>query len=57
VLIFDSIRKSFEIEKVDVYLSVIFRRNTANENYSPILEEYLLVTSSYDSNKFGGTNA
>jgi hypothetical protein len=52
VVIFDTIRLSYKIIRADVYLSIIMRRNSADLNFSPAVEEYMLVVGSRDLNKF-----
>jgi hypothetical protein len=51
-LVFDATKDSFPIKKADLYLIVIMRRNSADPNISPALEEYMLVTSSRNIGKF-----
>lgn len=52
VILFNKTRNSQNIAKADIYLSIIMRRNSANLNFSPAVEEYILVTGSNDQTKF-----
>lgn len=52
IVVMDAIRGSKVIDRADVYLSIIMRRNSANMNVSPAVEEYLLATGSIDNTKF-----
>ncbi|RLC97648.1 MAG: hypothetical protein DRI46_12630 [Chloroflexi bacterium] len=51
-VIFESFKKAYKIAKANTYLTVLMRRNSANLNFSPILEEYMLVTGSKNLDKF-----
>jgi len=53
IIYIDTTRKSYIVNKADIYLIVIMRRNSANDNYSPVLEEYMLLTGSRNINKYG----
>ena len=48
----DKTRLSYNIGYMDTYLMIIMRLNTANQNYSPHLEEYMLVSGSNNIDKF-----
>jgi hypothetical protein len=52
VITFEQIRDSFVVDHADMYLIVIMRRNSANMNVCPVLEEYMLATGSRQDNKF-----
>jgi hypothetical protein len=54
ILVFEPIRNSHSIAKADVYLMALLRRNSADQNFSPALEEYMLVVGSKDASKFAG---
>jgi hypothetical protein len=49
---FASKKKSIPIEYSLLNLVIVLRRNTADATLSPIVEEYLLATSTIDSKKF-----
>jgi hypothetical protein len=51
-IVFDPAKSSFTISKADLYLIVIMRRNSADPNLSPALEEFLLATATRDIGKF-----
>jgi len=53
-IIIDSVKSSYTVAKSKVYLMIIMRRNTGDANFSPAVEEYMLVTGSRDQNKFVG---
>jgi len=52
VIVFEQTRDSFVIDHADIYLIVLMRRNSANMNVGPFLEEYMLATGSRLDNKF-----
>lgn len=54
VITFDRQRGSHIIGSIEAYLIVIMRRNSANDNFSPILEEYTMSWSSRDDQRFAG---
>lgn len=54
IVVFDKIRNAHTIDHSVVYLIIILRRNSAEQNYSPTVEEYMLVTGSTDTQKFIG---
>jgi len=45
-------RRGFDIDRADCYLVVIMRRNAADPNASPSLEEFMLTTGSRNTGKF-----
>jgi len=53
-IVFSNIRKSLEVAKTDIYLIVMLRRNSTMVDCSPALEEYMLMFSNYDNDKFTG---
>jgi hypothetical protein len=52
VVIFNGTRRSYPVAKVDIYLIIIFRRNSARLDVTPAVEEYLLATSIRNAGKF-----
>jgi len=48
----DGVRKSQAVARADVYLSILMRLNSANDNFSTIIEEYMLLTGSRNLEKF-----
>lgn len=50
----EPIRNSYLVEYAEVYLVIIMRRNSANQNFSPAVEEFMLVTGSRNQQKFVG---
>lgn len=48
LLVFDETRYSYSIENTNIYLIVIFRRNSAIDTVSPAVEDYMLVTGTRD---------
>lgn len=52
VLSFSSIRNSIPVDKTDLYLIVILRRNSSLAHLSPALEEYMLITGTRNPSKF-----
>jgi hypothetical protein len=52
VIVLDKVRKSYTIAYADIFLIVIMRRNSAAEDFSPALEEYMLITGSHNPDKF-----
>jgi hypothetical protein len=54
VIVFESLRGSHPVARAEFYLIVIMRRNSAEQNFSPALEDYMLITGSRDTEKFTG---
>lgn len=54
VIVFDTVRQAYAIERAEMYLLIVMRRNSADQNFSPAVEEYMLVTGSKDLQKFVG---
>jgi len=54
IISFETTRQSHTIAKAEMYLVIIMRRNSANLNVSPAVEEYMLITGSRNENKFIG---
>lgn len=52
VVVIDDLINAHPISRMDLYLSIIMRRNSAEESLSPSVEEYMLITGSKDSGKF-----
>ena len=52
VIMYDGQKDHSNIVKTDVFLTIILRRNSANENFSPTVDEYMLLVSSVNSEKF-----
>lgn len=51
-IVIDKQRLSYNVAYAHLYLSIIKRRNSAIEHFSPALEEYLIATGSRDSQRF-----
>jgi len=54
IIILDSQKGSYTVSYADMYLVILMRRNSAKENFSPAVEEYMLVTGSKNTEKFSG---
>lgn len=54
VVLFSSVKSAHVVERADIYLTIIFRRNSANLNVTPAVEEYMLITGSRNQDKFVG---
>ena len=54
LLVIESIISSYQVARSEIYLVIIMRQNSAEENYSPAVEEFLLATGSRNLNKFLG---
>ncbi len=52
IVLFEQIRDSFVVHHADISLIILMRRNSANMNVGPVLEEYMLVTGSRLANKY-----
>jgi hypothetical protein len=52
VLTFSETKRGFKVASADIYLMILMRRNSANLNVSPILQDYLLVFGSKNQNKY-----
>jgi hypothetical protein len=52
VIVFGDTRGSQEISHVDLYLIILMRSNSANQNVSPAVEDYMLTTGSRSTTKF-----
>jgi uncharacterized membrane protein YqiK len=44
-----------EVAKADIYLTIIMRRNSAIESFTPFIEEYMLLVATRDSTRFEGS--
>ena len=44
--------KTKKVEYAEMTLFIIMRSNSSNSSYSPAVEDYLLLSASYDTNKF-----
>lgn len=54
IVYFKDIQSGLSVAYSTVNLVVVLRRNSANVNLSPVLEDYLLTTGSKNPSKFGG---
>jgi len=54
VIIFNKLRNSQIVDRADIYLIVLLRRNSARDDLTPAVEEFLLATGSRDTAKFSG---
>lgn len=54
IVVFDKIMKSQVVSYANFYLTIIMRRNSAVDAFSPALEEYMLVSGSRDDVRFQG---
>jgi hypothetical protein len=52
LILFDKSQLPFDVAYATFYLTIILRHNSAVEGVTPILKEYLLLTSSVDTQKF-----
>jgi hypothetical protein len=52
IVLFEQVRDAFVVHHADVSLIVLMRRNSANMNVGPVLEEYMVVTGSRLVNKY-----
>ena len=55
VVLIDQYKNGIEVAKADIYLTIIMRRNSAVESYTPFIEEFMLLTASRDTSRFEGT--
>lgn len=46
IIVMDKFRGSYEVDKADFYLIIIFRKTSAINNFSPAVEEFTLATGS-----------
>lgn len=51
-IVLNNLRNGQTVDHSDIYLIILMRRNSAEENFSPTVEEYMLVTGSRDQQKF-----
>lgn len=49
---FKKTRKGQVVDRSDIWLIAVLRRNSANVNLSPVVEEYLIATSKFDASRF-----
>ena len=54
IAVFDKDQLPFDVAYANFYLITLLRRNSSLEELSPSLDEYLLLTSSIDEQKFAG---
>lgn len=54
IIVFGENRESQPVDHCDVYLVILMRRNSAEQNFSPTVDEYMLVVGSRDQTKFVG---
>jgi hypothetical protein len=54
IIVFSETKGPYTIHHSKLYLIIIMRRNSANEHFSPAVEEYMLVTGAINSNRFQG---
>ena len=54
IITFGTTHYSLPVASADCYLIILMRRNSAEVNFSPSVEEYLLATGTRDQNKFTG---
>lgn len=52
IIVFDKIRLSNTITNTEIYLSILLRRNSAEANWTPAIEEFMLLLGDTDINKF-----
>ena len=52
VLVFEDIRSSLQVEYTNIYFVILMHRNSAIQNFSPVIDEYTVVTGSKNQNKF-----
>lgn len=55
IVYFSDKKNSTEIDYSLINLAIILRRNSSNVRLTPVVEDYLLATSSIDRRKFGDT--
>ena len=54
IIVVDELKNGVEVAKADIYLTIIIRRNSAIESYSPFVEEFMVLAASRDSSRFEG---
>jgi hypothetical protein len=54
VIVIDELREGQEVDHADLFLVILLRRNSAEDSYSPSVDEYMLVTGSRDMTKYIG---
>jgi hypothetical protein len=54
VILVDRYKSGIEVVSADIYLTIIIRRNSAVESFTPFVEEFMLLTASRDSSRFEG---
>ena len=54
IIVFNETKGPYIIDHSKIYLLIIMRRNSADQHFSPAVEEYMLVTGSVDPSKFQG---
>lgn len=54
LILVDRYRGGIEVVSADIYLTIIMRRNSAVESFTPFVEEFMLLTASRDSTRFEG---
>jgi hypothetical protein len=55
VILADQLKNGVEVAKADIYLTIIMRRNSAVESFTPFVEEFMLLTASRDESRFEGS--
>jgi hypothetical protein len=53
-VVFSDTRAGYAVDHSDMFLLIIMRRNSAEENFSPAVEEHMLVIGSKNTAKFTG---
>ena len=50
----DNEKNGQTVSKLNAYLTVIMRRNSAVETFTPFVEEFMLLAATVDSKRFEG---
>jgi hypothetical protein len=55
IVLMDPFKNGTEVAKADIYLTIIIRRNSAVESFTPFVEEFMVLTASRDESRFEGS--